>query len=86
MRVTPEPEGPELKTSQYPLSGGQQGVKELPVDQPGSSGVGRQQPDDEGYLQLVVEGEPGDGQTHVLSFDHPSDTSQEFLGDFRMAS
>ena len=45
-------------------------MEELPIDQAGSSGVGRQQPDDEGYLQLIVEREPG--QTHPLSFDHPS--------------
>ena len=46
-------------------------MEQLPVDQAGSSGVGRQQPDDEGYLQLIVEREPA-RQTQGLSFDHPS--------------
>lgn len=33
-------------------------MQTLPVNETGSSGVGRQQPDHKGYLQLVVQRKP----------------------------
>ena len=44
----------------YLLLVGQGGVDELAVEDAGALGVGGQEPDDKGNLQLKIKGEPGD--------------------------
>lgn len=46
-------------TGSYPFFGGQERVQTLPVNETCSSSVGGQQPDHNCYLQLIVQGKPG---------------------------
>ncbi len=49
----------------YLFFGGKQRVQTLPVNETGSSSVGRQQPNHNGYLQLIVQRKPGHEHTHT---------------------
>lgn len=53
----------------YPLSGGQQRVQTLPVDEARSSGVRGQQPNHKRNLQLIVQWEPAHTGRNIYSQD-----------------